>query len=63
MAVVSTQVSDLTTVAKITLAEIVEGATLVGTLQVGVHTEVQVLRVGTSSVHQSVLVESDEAFS
>ena len=43
--------SDLTLVAEISLAEIVEGSSLVSALTVDIYTEVQVLWVGASSVH------------
>ena len=48
---VSTYMSNLTKVTEITLTEVVEGTTLVGTLSVGINTKVQVLLVGTASVH------------
>ena len=48
---VSAHVSNLTKVTEITLTEVVKGTTLVGTLSLGINTKVQVLLVGTSSVH------------
>ena len=47
----STHMSNLTKVTEITLTEVVKGTTLVGTLSVGINTKVQVLLVGTASVH------------